>query len=122
MCDVLVLEDEDVLRMLMVSVLEDHGLTVREAATAIQAVAISRGTPGFSLLVTDIDLGVAGEDGFAVAAGLREVSPDLPVVFVTGRSWLFDGRSSTMRERQLSKPFSLLELVSAVQALLPAAA
>lgn len=66
-CDVLVLEDEALVRMVVVAILEGDGLHVREAATPGEAMDAIVQPPGCSLLVTDIDLGVPGVDGFSVA-------------------------------------------------------
>ena len=117
MCDVLVLEDEDLVRMVVVAMLEDNGLQVREAATPEEAIDVAEQPSGCSVLVTDIDLGVRGVNGFGVAAALRRSKPTLPVVYMSGRPWVLEEHPLTGNERALSKPFALADLLGAVQAL-----
>ncbi|MBB5696342.1 response regulator [Muricoccus pecuniae] len=118
MCDVLVVEDQAIVRMVLVDMLEDEGLAVREAATPEDALRFMEGPAGCSVLVTDIDLGVAGMDGFVVAARGRHHTPDLSVLFLSGRPSHFNGRSYSEKERTLIKPFRREELLTAVRALL----
>ena len=111
--DVLVVEDEDLLRELVVDVLSDAGLDVVAAGTAEAALdATSRsGMP--RAVVTDINLG-AGMSGLALADAIRALSPGVGVIFITGRPDNLDGRPPSPRERRLLKPFSLASLVLAV--------
>jgi DNA-binding response OmpR family regulator len=118
MCDVLVVEDEDTVRMVLVDLLEDDGLQVREAATAAEAITFAQKPPGCSVLITDIDLGAPDVDGFGLAESVRRHVPEMPVLFVTGRPWLLNNRPSAPHERALAKPFGKAELIAAVRALL----
>jgi len=104
--------------MVMVEMLEEEGLTVRAAASPAEARAAAGTAPGCTLLVTDIDLGLMEEDGFDVAAAIRQARPRMPVVFVSGRPWLLDAHPLAPHERKLAKPFRQAELVRAVQELL----
>ena len=119
MCDVLLVEDQEVVRMVLLDMLEDDGFAVREAATPWEALRIAEEPAGCSLLVTDIDLGVSEMDGFAIATRLQHKMPGMPVLFVSGRPGHFAGRSCAANERVLVKPFSRVDLISAVRALLP---
>ncbi|WP_159351480.1 hypothetical protein [Roseomonas harenae] len=53
MCDILVVEDEDTMRM-VVDMLEDDGFQAREAATLAEALRAASESPGCLVLVTDI--------------------------------------------------------------------
>lgn len=122
MCDVLVLEDEDLVRMVVVAILEDDGLLVREASTPEEALDAVDQPPGCCVLVTDIDLGVHGFDGFAVAQCMRRNRPSLPVVYMSGRPWVLEEHPLAVHERAISKPFAFTALLEAVRSLHQAAA
>ena len=58
-------------------------------------------------------------DGFAVAAKVRRVSPRHPVVYITGRPWVFEERFFDEAERTLAKPFRADDLLSAIRDIAP---
>ncbi|MFC0409530.1 response regulator [Roseomonas elaeocarpi] len=117
MCDVLVVDDDDLVRMTLSSVLEMEGWDVREAGSPQEALRAGEMGAHCHLLVTDIDLGTE-ENGFDLAARLRRVHPEVPVVYVSGRPWLFDGRVMGADERSLAKPFRTEDLTRMVRELL----
>lgn len=118
-CDILVVDDNDLIRDILVSVLEAEGWRVRSISCPLRAIEIMT-DPGqaCSVLVTDIDLGEA-VDGFAVAARVRRVSPRQPIVYVTGRPWVFEERFFDEAERALAKPFRAESLLSAIRDIAP---
>ena len=79
---VLVVEDEAVVRGLIVEVLGELGYRAIEAADGPAGLAILQGDGRIDLLMTDI--GLPGLDGRQVADGARQVRPDLKVLFMTG--------------------------------------
>jgi two-component system, cell cycle sensor histidine kinase and response regulator CckA len=111
-----VADDEEQVRRLMARVLVDAGWKVIEAengAAALQAAGQFDGE--LKLVVTDINMPVM--DGLEFAEGFRKLHPDVPVVFVTGKTTTTitslcqtDGRATI-----LGKPFTpatLLHIVS----------
>lgn len=79
---VLVVEGDDLIRILAVDTLEDAGFEVIEAATAEEALdRCEEGTA--DLLFTDIMLS-GTLDGWDVAERCRENNPRLPVIYTTG--------------------------------------
>ncbi|MFT8242557.1 response regulator [Roseomonas sp. BN140053] len=117
MCDVLVLDDDDGVRVTLAAVLEMEGWTVREARDPADALAILSVPGACKLLVTDINLGTP-QDGFAVADQARSLLPDMPVIYVSGRPWIFAEHHLAQDERALAKPFRSEELTDAVRELL----
>ena len=102
---VLIVEDEPLIRMCIRDVLEEAGFLCAEAADAAQAAALlDGGGPPPDLLVSDYNLG-PGPDGMAVAAAAVRRLPGLPVLFVTGNPECFAGRSPLPQEGLLAKPF-----------------
>ncbi len=114
---VLVVDDEDSLRDLMVHVLEKLGCNVLSASTALEALEAVGGT-GITLdcLVTDVVLpgDVQGND---LAHQLTLTRPDLPVLYVSGYTrdaLVYAGRLDP-GVNLLEKPFSPARLGAAVR-------
>ena len=116
---VLVVEDEALVRMLVVQTLEEAGFKVREAAEAQAAMVLLRADDGIRLMVTDV--GLPGVNGRRLADQARAHRPDMKVLFMTGYA------DSTLIEKALpegfgliTKPFDLDDLAARAQALLTA--
>lgn len=85
-------------------------------ALGLFAAAIEAGEP-FSLTITD--LGMPHMDGRKVAAGLKEISPETPVILLTGwgQRILEEGEETPGVDRVLSKPPKLQDLRAALEEL-----
>jgi two-component system OmpR family response regulator len=116
MFDIVVLEDDDLVRDVLTDIIEAEGFVVRPAATADEALAHLASSGGCSLLLTDIDLG-PGPDGFDAARVAQERHPALPVIYLTGRPAHGNNRHFGPNERFLRKPFRTRELVDAMRSL-----
>jgi len=79
---VLVIEDEDSVRELVIEVLHDLGYRALEAGDGPSGLKILRSPERIDLLVSDI--GLPGMNGRQVAEAAREQRPDLKVLFITG--------------------------------------
>ena len=79
---VLVVEDESVVRGLIVEVLHELGYQALEAADGPSGLAVLQSDKHIDLLVTDI--GLPGLNGRQVADAARLQRPDLRVLFMTG--------------------------------------
>ncbi len=80
---VLVVDDEAILRMLMVDVLQENGYRAIEAIDGASALKILESDVRVDLLITDVGL-PGGMNGRQVADSARRVRPDLKVLFITG--------------------------------------
>lgn len=79
---VLVVDDEELVRMMAVDLFEELGCEVIEAASATEALAKLDARPDVSLMFTDCRMpGMSGPELASKAAQLR---PDLRIVLVTG--------------------------------------
>ena len=79
---VLLVEDDALVRMANAAVLAEAGMTVTEAATGEEALALLEADGGIGILVTDFAMpGMTGADLTRLA---RRHRPDLPVLIVTG--------------------------------------
>jgi signal transduction histidine kinase/CheY-like chemotaxis protein len=79
---VLVVEDEAVVRLLVVETLQDLGYRPLEAADGATALRILQSSQRVDLLVTDI--GLPGLNGRQLADAGRTTRPDLKILFMTG--------------------------------------
>ena len=116
---VLVVEDEALVRMLVVQALEDAGFSVSEAAEAGTAMDLLRADDGIRLMVTDV--GLPGINGRQLADQARAHRPDMKVLFMTGYA------DTSLIEKALPsgfglihKPFDLDDLAAQAQALIAA--
>ena len=114
---ILVVEDDDDVRELAVSVLRDNGYDVTQAASGGIALAILDQDLPFDLLFTDIVM--PGEpNGIKLAEWARRLRPDIKILYTTGFGALrFDNRSLG---EVLAKPYRSKQLANAVQQLLSA--
>lgn len=79
---VLVVDDEESIRTLLVDTLTDLGLDVQHAADGPAAKAIIERGGRLDLLITDV--GLPGMNGRQLADAARETIPHLPVLLITG--------------------------------------
>ncbi|UFN49161.1 response regulator [Roseomonas sp. OT10] len=112
------MEDDELVREALLMALEEEDFVVRSASDPAEALQILGSEPHCGVLVTDIDLGVQGLDGFEMATQARRVQPDVRVIFMTGRVWRLEDRPLRSNERALPKPFKPTELISLVTKLL----
>jgi CheY-like chemotaxis protein len=114
---VLVVEDEALVRLLVVQVLEEAGYVVCEAAEAKGALAQLQSGDVIDLMVTDV--GLPSVNGKQLADQARGLRPELKILYMTGYA------DSGLLEDPLpvgvdliTKPFDLDELAFKAGALL----
>lgn len=111
---ILVVEDEDLVRDLVVRVLERRGHTViavNSGEAALQVIA-SRGSD-IHLLLTDVVM--TGIDGPELLIRARRQRPDLKAIFMSGyTAEALDQRQIPEGVAFLEKPFTLSRLAEAV--------
>jgi CheY-like chemotaxis protein len=91
--------------------LEDAGFVVRTAASGEEALRMVGDGTRIGLILLDVSM--PGMPGPVLRLRLREIAPDLPVVYLTGAA--YEGAEG---DRVLQKPISRQRLVSAVDAAL----
>jgi DNA-binding response OmpR family regulator len=115
---VLVIENEALLLMEFEQALEEEGfLTVTATNGADALTQINNDCSRFSAILTDIDLG-SEVSGWDIARRARELSPAMPIVYMSGHSsqdWRIFGVPESI---MLAKPFASAQLVTAVAALI----
>jgi putative two-component system response regulator len=113
MANILVIDDEPIVRALVADILSEDGHEVRAAATAEDALA-ALDDHNLGLVVSDIVM--PGLSGLDLLATVRRSRPNLPVVLVTGRA-THGTVSAALAEGAdglVLKPFSHVELVRTV--------
>jgi two-component system cell cycle sensor histidine kinase/response regulator CckA len=115
---VLLVEDSDVVRDVVVRMLEAGGFTVLTASSGEGALSISREGVQIDLLVTDIVMPEVS--GLELADRFSEERPGVPILFMTGFSEeAVDGKGISGGNRGwILKPFTLEEIVARARKIL----
>jgi CheY-like chemotaxis protein len=115
MANVLLVEDEDQVRVLAESYLEEHGHTVLTAASTEGALAILQSDQPIDLLFTDLGLKTEIDGGIDLASRAVEMRPKLKVLYTTGRP-ITDGMRVRFVEgsKLLAKPYTVDQLSHAL--------
>ena len=118
MC-ILVVEDEDFVREILVDELDSQGFDVCEAHSGDHAADLIQNPPKvFSLLITDINM-PGQRNGIEVAQLMRLHSPSVPIIFITGRPDILNfARPLETNEVLLRKPFGMSDLMQLVARML----
>ena len=116
---VMVVDDEDAVRMLVVEVLEDNNYAAIEAADGPAGLKILESDVRIDLLITDVGL-PGGLNGRQLADAARLSRPDLKVLFITGyaeNAVVGNGHLEPGMEI-LTKPFTMATLATRVRDLI----
>jgi PAS domain S-box-containing protein len=105
---VLVVEDEAVVRLLIVEVLQEMGYVPLEAVDAAAGLRILQTAPRLDLLITDVGL-PGGMNGRQLADAARQNRPNLRILFITGYAQNAAVGNGVLEPgmAMLSKPFAL---------------
>ena len=113
---ILIVEDEVLVRMFAIDALEDEGFSVEESANAAEALTKLQ-TLSSEIAAVIIDLGLPDRPGDQVAAEMRAIRGDLPILIASGRSerelkerFVLDGRVGIV-----VKPFTGPMLLDALE-------
>jgi CheY-like chemotaxis protein len=115
---VLVVEDDAMVRRILVRALILRGLCVRDFESGPEALAYAaESTDTVRLLVTDVVM--PRMNGFEVTSALRRRWPALPTLIVSASHELSDGAiPEAGPTRFLAKPFTYVQLIAEVDVLL----
>jgi len=110
---VLVVDDDPIVRASTVAMIEDLGHRALEAASAVEALEVLRSAPQVDAVITDYAM--PGVTGTALAANLGRIRPGLPVIIATGYADMLPQASTLPR---LDKPYRQKELAALLETLL----
>lgn len=120
MAVVLIVEDEEQVRVLAEAIIRELGYETLTAATAEQALALVGERSDIDALFTDIGLQQDAEAGLQLAKDVAARKPALPVLYTTGQG-VTDGMRAMFAEPFgfLPKPYTPGDLKTALGNLLP---
>jgi two-component system cell cycle sensor histidine kinase/response regulator CckA len=102
---VLLVEDEESLRTLTRSILEQGGYTVIEACNGMEAIEIAKQGPGpIHLLLTDMVM--PGMNGQAVAEKVVKLYPGIRIAYMSGYTGFSTREAASLNAVIIAKPFT----------------
>lgn len=120
--DILIVDDEADIRNLVAGILEDEGYKAHQAATPQEAFEnMRRRFP--SLVLLDVWLGEVGMDGLGILEYIKQTTPNLPVVMMSGHG-TFEMAVTAIKKGAydfIEKPFQTDRLLLAICRALEAA-
>jgi two-component sensor histidine kinase/ActR/RegA family two-component response regulator len=108
--NVLVVEDEMVLRMRAVDLVEDAGFTAVQAVNADQALSILESRSDISLLFSDIQM-PGSMDGLKLAHAVHDRWPSIKIILVSGQVKLTDA-DKPADSRFFGKPLEVQRMIA----------
>lgn len=114
---VLFVEDEADLTLIVADTLRGLGYDVVTAADGVEGLDKYR-SEGADIIVADVMMPCM--DGFTMAKGIRKMSPEVPLLFLTAKSTIDDVEEGFEigANDYLKKPFELRELIVRIKSLL----
>ena len=111
--NVLVVEDEMVLRMRAVDIVEDAGFTAIEATNADQAISVLEARSDISLLFSDIQM-PGSIDGLKLAHAVHERWPNIKIILVSGQIHPSENEKPE-NSRFFGKPIDSRQMIAELQ-------
>jgi PAS domain S-box-containing protein len=111
---ILVVDDDELVRVSTSAMVEEAGFDVIEAADAFRALEILSSSTPVSVMLTD--QAMPGLTGMQLTAAAKKLRPDLPVILATGFAEL--PKDAQGISRRLTKPYRLAELLDAISAVI----
>jgi CheY-like chemotaxis protein len=113
---VLVIEDEPVVRGLILDVLAELGFSALEATDGPGGLEILRSEKRIDLLISDV--GLPGMNGRQLADAARLLRPTLKVIFMTGYADVAVAAQDVLEPgmAMITKPFAMAEFAAKIRA------
>src|SRR2546430_16662907 len=116
--NVLVVEDEMVLRMRAVDIVEDAGFTAVQAVNADEALSILESRSDISLLFSDIQM-PGSMDGLKLAHAVHDRWPSIKIILVSGQVKGYD-IDKPADSRFFGKPLVVKQMIAELQEMIGA--
>jgi CheY-like chemotaxis protein len=113
---ILLVEDEFLIRLTLAEGLAEEGFDVIEAESGAEALTLLRAHPEVALLLTDLQLR-GGLSGGELARAARQAAPDLPVIFMSGRSDAAPAMAAAPRAAFIAKPYHTSQVCTLIRRL-----
>ncbi|RTE89909.1 response regulator [Bradyrhizobium sp. LVM 105] len=118
--NVLIVEDEMILRMRAVDIVEDAGLCPIEAINADEAISVLESRSDISLLLTDIQM-PGSIDGLKLAHAVHERWPSIKIILVSGQVKPSEAERPA-NSRFFGKPLSVEQMITELKTMVGAGA
>src|SRR5258708_22717929 len=118
--NVLVVEDEMLLRMRAVDIVEDAGFRSVEAVNADEALSILESRSDIALLFSDIQM-PGSMDGLRLAHAVHDRWPSIKIILVSGHVNLTDA-DRPAESRFFGKPLEVKQMIAELQEMVGAGA
>src|SRR4051812_13100591 len=118
--NVLIVEDEMILRMRAVDIVEDAGYCPVEAVNAEEALSVLESRSDISLLLTDIQM-PGSIDGLKLAHAVHERWPSIKIILVSGQVKPSEDERPA-NSRFFGKPLGVEQMIAELQAMIGAGA
>lgn len=116
---ILIVEDEFLVRLMLVEALADEGYQTVEATSGDEALRLLQADPAIGMVMTDIQL-PGSLDGLDLVRTARAARPDMPAIYMTGRPDALAGSLIPGRDALLAKPYLPSEATKTVRRLIRA--
>lgn len=113
---ILLVEDEDLIRLLLSEAMSDFGMNPVLAASGEEALDILGVNDPFHLLITDIQL-PGPVDGLDIARAARSGAPGIPIIFTTGQPDRMAQWKSGAADLFIPKPYRPSDIIAAIRKL-----
>lgn len=112
--NVLIVDDEEVMRNLLKGILEREGYSAEVAADVEEAERILA-DGSFQIVISDISM--PGRDGYSLLKHVKEEYPTIGVILVTGRGDVYSVKDAMIlgADEYLTKPFKGFEIAVIVE-------
>ena len=116
---ILIVEDDEQVRVLAESILQGAGYGTLTAATVQEALTLVNGDAVIDVLFAEIELDSESHGGLELAKAAVERRTHLPVIYTTGKG-VTDGMRALFVEgfAFVAKPYTSQDLIAAVQNIL----
>lgn len=117
MCNLLIVDDQEGIRLLLREVFKQDGYCTHLAASGVEALAIVETyIPDCVLL----DMRIPGMDGITILSKLRELFPNLPIIMMTayGEVTEIEKTKQLGAVAHFTKPFNIFEIRATVNKIL----
>ncbi|GDY02301.1 hypothetical protein LBMAG49_16300 [Planctomycetota bacterium] len=110
---ILVTEDDQPIRDMLVRALEKQGFLVHPAKDGAQGLLVLRAEGPFSMLITDVIM--PGIDGSELIAASRLLYPLMPILAISGYTGDLSSRTIPTDVAWLQKPFTAADLIAMIE-------
>jgi CheY-like chemotaxis protein len=112
----LIVEDEPLLRVLIMDILADHGFRVIEAGNAVEAIELLNAGADVQVILTDVRMPGA-VDGIELARRVAHIRPEIKILIMS--AWISPQAESVPEgARFIAKPYLPTALIAELEALL----